>query len=85
MIVEKKSWPSEFGSIRSGAKRFDARLADWRCRPGDTLVLREWNPKTRRYTGRVVRKKVRYVVKTKSFKYFTKKEINKYGLQIIGF
>lgn len=40
-------------------------MADFECKPGDTLVLREWDPKTRQYTGRAVEKKVTHVTKTK--------------------
>jgi len=83
--VEKKVWPKFFEEIKSGKKNFDVRLADFRCSSGDILVLREWNPRTEKYTGRVIEKKVSYVLKTKSLKFFTKKEIEKYGYQVIGF
>jgi ASC-1-like (ASCH) protein len=82
---EKKTWPKLFDEVKSGKKNFEVRLADWHCRPGDILVLREWNPKTKQYTGRVIEKKVAYVLKTKGLKFFTKKDIEKYGYQIIAF
>jgi ribosomal protein S17 len=82
---EKKTWPELFKKVLSGEKSFDIRLADWKCRPGDVLVLREWDPKTKKYTGRVVEKKVSFVLKTKDIEKFWKKsEINKYGFQVIG-
>lgn len=83
--VEKKVWPKFFEEIKSGKKNFEVRLADWRCRPGDVLVLHEWNPRTKKYTGRIIQKKVSYVLKTKGLKFFTKKEIEKYGYQVIAF
>ena len=83
--IEKKCWPSYFEKILSGEKTFDVRLADWKCDVGDILVLKEWKPKTKKFTGRILEKKITYIAKTKDFKFFTKKEIDKYGFQVIGF
>lgn len=85
MRIEKKTWPGYFEKVLEGAKNFEARLADFKCDPGDTLVLREWDPRTKSYTGRVVEKKVKYVVKTKDLKYWSDEEVEKYGFQIISF
>jgi len=85
MNIEKKIWPENFKAIVDGSKKYELRLADFRCKPGDVLVLREWNPKTKKYTGKSLRKKVTRVVKTKGLKYWTKKEMEKYGFQIISF
>ena len=85
MKIEKKVWPEYFEQIISGNKNFDLRLADFECKPGDILVLKEWNPKTKEYTGRVLEKKVTFVLKTKDVKFWTKEEIDKYGFQIISF
>lgn len=84
MIIKKKAWPKLFEAVRSRKKNFDVRLADFRCKAGDTLVLEEWNPKTKQYTGRILRKKISFVLKTKKLKFWTKKEIKKYGLQILS-
>ena len=83
MKIEKKSWLPYFDEIKSGKKKFELRLADFRINPGDTLVLREWNPKKKDYTGRTVEKKVSFVVRTKGQKFYTKKEIAKYGFQVL--
>jgi len=83
--IEKKTWPEMFEAVRDGKKTFDSRLADWECKEGDILVLREWDPKTKKYTGRVLKKKVTFVLKTKDIKFFSKEEIEKYGFQVIGF
>lgn len=85
MRVEKKVWPSFFQQILDGDKTFELRLADFSCKVGDTLVLREWNPKTQKYTGRELKKKVTYVLKTKGLKFFPKEDVEKYGYQIIFF
>lgn len=83
--IEKKTWPEIFEAVRSGRKTFDLRLADWECKDGDILVLREWDPKIKKYTGRILEKKVNFVLKTKDIKFFSEEEIEKYGFQVIGF
>lgn len=83
--IEKKCWPKYFDKILSGEKTFDVRLADWKCNIGDVLVLKEWNPKTKQFTGRKIEKKINYILKTKDSKFFNKEEIEKYGFQVIGF
>ena len=85
MKIEKKVWPKFFQKILDGDKTFELRLADFECKPGDILVLREWNPETKKYTGKVIEKKVTYVIKTKDVKFWTKEEVEKYSYQIIAF
>lgn len=85
MRIEKKIWPEFFEKILTDEKNFEVRLADWKCEPGDILVLREWDPEKKDYTGRVLEKEATYVVKTKDMKFFTPEEIKKYGWQIISF
>jgi len=84
MRIEKKVWTGFFDELLSGEKTFDLRLADFECRHGDVLVLREWDPKTRQYTGRVLEKTVGYVLKLKDVKFFTEEDIKKFGYQIIS-
>lgn len=84
--IEKKTWPRYFKAVLSGEKSFEVRLADWDCKKGDTLVLREWDPKTKKYTGREIGKKVSFVLKSKDMnQFFSKEEIKKHGFQVIGF
>ena len=85
MEIEKKIWPEFFQAILEGKKNFDARLADWEINVGDTLVLKEWDPKKKEYTRRKLEKKIIYIIKTKDLNFFTKEEIEKYGWQILGF
>lgn len=85
MKIEKKVRPEYFEKILSGEKTFELRLADWECKVGDILILKEYNPKTKEYTGRQIEKKVTYVAETKDDKFFSKEDIEKYGYQIIGF
>ncbi len=85
MRIEKKTWPEFFQKILDGAKTYELRLADFDCTPGDTLVLREWDPNTKAYTGRAIEKIVTYVGKTKGQQFWPEKDVEKYGFQIISF
>lgn len=85
-IIEKKAWPELFEKVKSKKKNFDVRLADFKCLPEDILILREWDPKFKNYTGRVVRRKIKFIIKTKDIeKFWSKKDIKKYGYQVMGF
>lgn len=83
--IKKKTTPEYFQEILDGEKKFEVRLADWECKPGDILALQEWDSKKKEYTGRKIEKEVKYVLKTKNLDFFTKKDIQKYGYQIISF
>lgn len=85
MKIIKKVWPEYFEKILSKKKNFELRLADFNCNEEDVLVLKEWNPKNKKFTGRIIEKKVKYVLKTKDVKFWPKEEIDKYGFQIISF
>lgn len=56
--IEKKIWPEYFQRILNGDKKFELRLADFECNLGDILILKEWNPKTQKYTGRIMEKEI---------------------------
>lgn len=51
-----------FAPVVSGEKTFELREDDRGFRAGDVLVLREWNPRTKEYTGRALRRRVTYLV-----------------------
>ena len=85
MRTEKKAWPELFEAVLSGKKNFDLRLADFNIKEDDILILKEWNPEIKKYTGRILEKKVAYVLKTKELKFWPKEEIDKFGFQIISF
>lgn len=85
MKIEKKIWPQYFDAVASGEKTFELRLADFKCKPGDILVLREWNPESGEYTGRELEKKVSYIVRTKGQKFWSEENVAKHGFQILGF
>jgi len=84
-IIEKKSQPDYFTEIISGRKNFELRLNEFFITEGDTLRLREWDPKTKEYTGRTVDKKVTFVRRfTLDSLAWTEQEIKEKGLQIIS-
>ena len=65
MKIEKKIWPEYFDAVTSGKKKYELRLNDFEVNEGDTLLLEEWDPATKAYTGRSIEKKVTYVLKSK--------------------
>lgn len=85
MKIEKKVWPEYFQKILEGSKTYELRLADFECKPGDVLVLNEWDPDTKQFTGRFLEKTVTYVGKTKGITFWPKEDVEKYGFQIIAF
>ena len=84
-VIKKKIKPEYFKHVLSGKKKAELRLADFKVKEGDTLVLREWDAEAKSYTGRMVRKKVTYVGKFKTNSlHWPEEDIKKYGLQIIS-
>lgn len=85
ITIHKKIWPEYFEAVASGKKKFELRLNDFEVNEGDTLVLEEWDPKTKQYTGRKIERKVMYVMKFQTDKLFwPESEIKAKGLQIIS-
>ena len=85
--VEKKVWPEYFEQILSGSKTFELRLNDFDIAEGDTLLLKEWNPETKTYTGRETTRTVGYVGKWKLPEltiFHSQEEIDEKGIQIIS-
>ena len=84
-IIKKKVWPDYFKLIKSGKKKFELRLADFRVKEGDILILEEWGPKRKEYTGRIMRRKIKYILKFKLNDFGQEKEIKKKGIYILQF
>lgn len=85
MIIRKKTWKEAFEKIASGEKTFDVRLNNFECEVGDILVLEEYDPIKKKYTGRKVEKKITFILNSKEQKYWTQSEIKNNGLVIMGF
>ncbi len=83
--IKKKIWPQYFDEVASGKKKYELRLNDFEVNEGDTLVLAEWDPEKKEYTGRQIEKKVTGVNKFQIDKLFwPKEEVEAKGLQIIS-
>lgn len=85
--IEKKIWPEYFGQVLKGGKTFELRLNDFEVEAGDTLVLKEWDPEAKDYTGRELTRTVGYVGKWKISdltKFWPKEDIEENGLQVIS-
>jgi glyoxylate utilization-related uncharacterized protein len=79
--IEKKVWIEYFQKIIEGKKNFELRLNDFEINEGDILVLKEWDPQTKDYTGRELEKEVGYVLKWKTedlTKFWPREDIDEY-------
>ena len=61
-IHELKTWPEYFEQVLMGKKKFEVRKHDRDYKVGDTLILKEWNPKTEKFTGRELARGVSYIL-----------------------
>jgi len=64
MEIKKKTWPEYFEAILSGEKKFDVRLdrEDFNVNIEDVLIFEERIPEIKKYTERVIRKKITYIM-----------------------
>lgn len=83
--IEKKAWPETFELVMTGKKRFDVRLNDVDIEEGDSVLLREWNPNTKEYTGREIEVVATYIFKTKGQPFWSDTDVDAYGFQVIQF
>lgn len=60
-MMELKTWPVFFKALVDGTKTFEVRNNDRGFLVGDILILKEWDPDTEKYTGRVEKRRVSYV------------------------
>ncbi len=84
-IIKKKIHPEYFEVVSSGKKKYELRLNDFEISEGDTLMLEEWDPELKEYTGRSIEKKATYVGRFKIDELFwPEKDILEKGIQIIS-
>ena len=57
-----KTWPEYYQAVWTGEKTFEIRVNDRNYQVGDLLVLQEFDPRTKEYTGSVLRKRVTYLI-----------------------
>ena len=83
--IHKKIWPEYFDQILRGEKKFELRLDDFEAKVGDHLMLEEWDPKVKEYTGRKIEKVITSVTKIKiDDTFWPKVQIESKGLQIFS-
>ena len=85
MEIKKKTWPELFQKMIDGKKTADVRLADFEVSEGDVFVFEEYNPESKEYTGRVLRKKVKNLNKIRVVDFNSVEDINKFGHWVIEF
>lgn len=61
IVHDLKTWPDYFAGILTGAKNFEIRKDDRGFEIGDELLLREWDPNTKVYSGRCARRQIKYI------------------------
>lgn len=61
MIHQLKTWPKFFAAISDGTKTFEVRRNDRDFKVGDALILQEFDPDTKNYSGREVIRRVTYL------------------------
>jgi len=82
-LIKKKIWPQYFELVKAGKKQFELRLADFDIKEGDEILLQEWDPEKKAYTGREIKKDVKYVLKFKLDDFGQKSEVEEHGLYVI--
>jgi len=60
-----KTWPEEFKAMKKGLKSFEFRKDDRGFQVGDTLRLREYDPKKKRYTRDTLYVAVTFILRDK--------------------
>ncbi|WP_051663137.1 ASCH/PUA domain-containing protein [Alicyclobacillus macrosporangiidus] len=60
---ELKTWPEYFEPLLHGEKTVELRKDDRGYAVGDTLILREYDPDTRQYTGRICTRTVTHILR----------------------
>lgn len=83
--IRKKSWPKLFQLVKTGKKNTELRLADFKIKPGDTLILEEWGPRKKKYTGKTLSKKVKRATKVNPLDFYKLPALKKHGCYLIEF
>ena len=66
-IIDLKTWPEYFKAVCDGTKKFEYRKNDRDFKVGDVLILQEFDPKTEKYTGGMIAKRVTYILESPYF------------------
>ncbi len=82
MEITKKAYRNLFEKVLSGEKNFDIRLGDLKVHKGDILILKEID-ENRNPTGREIKKKIGFILRTKELPYWKDEDINKFGFVVM--
>ena len=63
MNHELKIYPEYYKQILLGLKKVEIRLNDRNYQENDLLILNEFDPKTERYTGSQLKRKVDFIIR----------------------
>lgn len=63
VMHELKTLPEPFGAVRKGLKTAELRYDDRDFMPGDTLILKEWKPGKKKFTGRTYRCQITHITR----------------------
>ncbi len=58
MRHDLKIWPQQFMAVLGDQKKHEVRVNDRDFRESDEIMLKEWDPNTKSYTGRHILTKV---------------------------
>ncbi len=82
-IIEKKCWLDSFEKIMNGEMKAEFRIADFSLHAGDSLVLREFDPKAKKFSGRTIEKKCVRVSKFNPLDYYKAEDLKRHGCYLI--
>lgn len=84
-VIKKKTWPEFFEKFASGQRSLELRLADFDLKDGDELVLAEYDPKTKTYSGREANFVCKKVERSAAnpLQFYSVEDVKKYGFWII--
>lgn len=66
-IHNLKTWKKYFVAVFSGLKNFELRFNDRDFKIGDELILEEWDEITELYTGRILHRRIDYILEGGQF------------------
>lgn len=67
MLHELKTWPEFFEASWRGDKDFELQKNDRNFNVCDEILLREWHNGDQRYTGRVLSRRIKYIMSATYF------------------
>lgn len=85
VTINKKCWPEFFEKFLSGERTFELRLADFDLKEGDTIIMEEFNPETKEYTGRKAEFRCKRVERSAKdpLQFYGIADVRKHGFWII--